>query len=192
MESLLGLFAGLGLAAACGFRVFVPLLVMGIAARTGHLELSSGFAWIAGYPAMITFGAATLAEIAGYYVPWIDNLLDTIASPAAVVAGVMVTSACIVEMDPYLKWTLAIIAGGGAAAVVQGLTATSRAASTATTGGLGNPLLSTVEAGSAAGLALLAVFLAPLAALIVLGLVYWVVKRLFFGRRAAPSESPGG
>src|SRR2546422_4079009 len=109
METLLSICLGIGLSAACGFRVFVPLLVMSIAALSGHLTLAHGFEWIGTYSALIAFAVATCLEIGGYYIPWLDNLLDTIASPAAIIAGTLITASLITGVSPFLKWTLAII-----------------------------------------------------------------------------------
>ena len=187
-EAVLSVMLGIGLAAACGFRIFVPLLVMSIAATAGHLQLSEGFAWIGTWPALIAFAVATGLEIAAYYIPWLDNLLDTVATPAAVVAGVIVVAACVTDMSPYLKWTLAVIAGGGAAGAVQALTVTGRAASTATTGGAANPVVSTVEAGSAAALSTVSVLVPVLAAAVVLTLLGLLVRRIVV-RRARPSAA---
>lgn len=187
-EAVLSVMLGIGLAAACGFRIFVPLLVMSIAATAGHLQLSEGFAWIGTWPALVAFAVATTLEIAAYYIPWLDNLLDTVATPAAVVAGVIVVAACVTDMSPYLKWTLAVIAGGGAAGAVQALTVTGRAASTATTGGAANPVVSTVEAGSAAALSTVSVLVPVLAAAVVLTLLGLLVRRIVV-RRARPSAA---
>jgi hypothetical protein len=162
MEILLSVCLGIGLSAACGFRVFVPLLVMSVASISGHLDLSSGFGWIGTYPALVAFAVATAVEVAGYYIPWVDNALDTVATPIAVVAGIVVAASCITGMSPLLRWTLAIVAGGGVAGAVQGLTATTRVAATAATGGFGNPLVATAEAGGAVALSILAIAL-PLA-----------------------------
>lgn len=145
METVLSICVGIGLSAACGFRVFVPLLIMSIASLSGHLTLAHGFAWIGTYPALLSLSVATCLEIAGYYIPWLDHLLDTLATPASVVAGTIVTASSVGEMSPFLKWTLAVIAGGGAAGLVQGATVMTRAVSTTTTGGLANPLVSTLE-----------------------------------------------
>lgn len=164
IASLVGAVTGVALAAACGFRVFAPLFAMGLAARGGVLRLSADFAWAASDPALCCLGAATAAEIAAYFVPWVDNALDSIAAPAAVVAGVLVTAACAVDMPAWLKWTLALIAGGGAAGAMQLATSVTRAASTALTGGLGNPAFGALESGAAVALAALAIFL-PLLAL---------------------------
>src|SRR5207247_11030604 len=120
MRPLLSFLVGIGLSAACGFRVFVPLLVVSIASYTGHLHLSSGFEWMGSTAALIAFAPATALEIAGYYVPWVDNLLDTIASPAAVIAGTLITASLVAGMRPLLKWALAVIAGGGVAGLVRG------------------------------------------------------------------------
>jgi len=83
METLFSVSAGVGLSAACGFRVFVPLLVMSIASLSGHLPLAHGFEWIGTYPALVSFAVATCVEVLGYYIPWVDHALDTIATPAA-------------------------------------------------------------------------------------------------------------
>src|SRR6266478_5410247 len=149
METFLSVCLGIGLSAACGFRVFVPLLVMSIAALSGHLTLAHGFEWIGSYPALVAFAVATSLEIAGYYIPWVDHLLDTVATPAAIVAGSIVTASFVTDVSPFLRWTLAVIAGGGAAGVIQASTVLVRGASTLTTGGLANPLFATAElAGS--------------------------------------------
>jgi hypothetical protein len=181
METILSLALGIGLAAACGFRIFVPFLVMSIAAHTGHLELAHGFAWIGTTTALVAFVAATLLEVLAYQVPWVDNLLDAAAGPIAVVAGVMVTASAVGDLDPLLRWSLAVIAGGGAAAIVQTVTTGLRQLSSATTLGLGNPLISMAEAGSSLALAVVAI-LAPLlaaalavTALVALGL--WLLRR---------------
>src|SRR5580765_6236286 len=98
MDTLTSIFLGIGLSAACGFRVFVPMLVMSVASLSGHLTLAPGFQWIATYPALITFSVATAVEIAGYYIPWLDHLLDTMATPAAVIAGTIITASMVSGM----------------------------------------------------------------------------------------------
>src|SRR5207302_6709901 len=120
-----------------------------IASLSGHLALAPGFSWVGTYPALITFSVATVLEVGGYYIPWLDHLLDTMATPAAIVAGTVATAAIVTNMSPMMKWTLAIIAGGGAAGIVQGATVVARGISTGTTAGIGNPLFATIElAGS--------------------------------------------
>ena len=135
MQEVLSVILGIGLSAACGFRVFVPLLVLSIAARAGFLTLGSGFQWIGTWPALLAFTVATVLEIGAYYIPWLDHVLDLVTTPAAVVAGTLVMASTITGMDPLLRWSLAIIAGGGAAGAVQAMTGITRLASTATTGG---------------------------------------------------------
>lgn len=188
METVLALLVGIGLAAAAGFRVFVPLLLAGLAQRYGVLPLADSFAWMGSTPALFGFGAATLIEVLGYYVPWVDNLLDTVASPAAVVAGVLLTAGVLTDVDPLLRWTLAIVAGGGTATVFQGLTAGSRGISTATTGGLANPLVSTAEAGISAVLGVLAIVVPVVAVVLVALLLVLVARRTVF-RRPRGAES---
>lgn len=189
METVFSVCLGVALAAACGFRIFVPLLVMSLAARNGMLELAGGFDWIASTPALVILAVATVVEIAAYYVPWLDNALDVAAGPVAVVAGVVVAASAVGEMEPALRWSLAVIAGGGAAGAVQGITTLVRQGSTLTTGGLGNPLVSTVEAAGAAAVALLAVLAPVLAAALLATAIVLAVRWLQRRRRRSAARA---
>jgi hypothetical protein len=188
-ETLLSLALGVGLAAAVGLRVFLPLLVLSVGGMTGYLHLTESFQWLAGWPAVLTLGVATIAEVAAYYLPGIDHLLDVIATPVAIVAGTIAAAAVMTDLPPLVKWTTAIIAGGGAAGLTQGLSALLRVKSTATTGGLGNPLVATGELGGSLLLSLLAVF-APVLALAAVVLCLWIVLR--FARRLLRRSSTTG
>jgi hypothetical protein len=183
---------GVGLAAATGFRVFLPLLIVSAAAYTGHLPLGDSFAWLGTPEAVTMLTVAALVEILAYYIPGLDNLLDALATPAAFVAGTIVSAAVMADLPPLLKWTAAVIAGGGAAGLTQGMTAMVRANSTAWTGGLGNAVVATAELGGALLLPLLALA-APLAALAVVVLVLWLaihlLRRLRRGARQNPQSS---
>jgi hypothetical protein len=184
-ETLLGIAVGIGLSAACGFRVFIPLLVMNLTTLTGHLHLAPGFEWIGSYYATIAFGTATIVEVFAYTIPWLDHILDLISSPTAIIAGMVVTASVVMDISPFLKWTLAIIAGGGAAAIVQGVTVTLRTKSSALTAGAGNVLVSSAELAGSMITALLAIIV-PILCLILLALlcifVIWKMGRLFFRR----------
>lgn len=184
METVLSICVGIGLAAACGFRVFVPLLAMSIASLAGHLNLAPGFQWIGTYPALVTFSVATLLEITAYYVPWLDNLLDTVATPAAIVAGTVVTAAMVSNLSPFLHWTLAVIAGGGVAGLVQSGTVLTRAASTATSGGLANPIVASAELALSGVTSFLAMFVPFLALALIGGAGIFIFRKLW--RRSRP------
>jgi len=180
MDTLLNVALGLGLAAACGFRVFVPFLVMSLAVRGGYLELSSGFAWVGSDAALVAFAIATGLEIAGYFIPWVDNMLDMIASPAAIVAGVVVTAAVITDMDPLWKWTLAVIAGGGLASTTQAVTVAGRGVSSMTTLGFANPAVAAGEAVGSFSLSALAVARPLLALAVGLSIGFLLARQLLF------------
>ncbi len=187
LDADLALSAALGvaLAAAAGFRIFVPLLVMSIAANTGHMSLGESFAWLGTLPALSMLAVAAVIEVIAYYVPGLDNLLDMLAAPAAVIAGIVISAAAMTEFSPMLKWTLAIIAGGGAAGLTQGATTFIRAHSTALTAGIGNPVIATAELAGAAAVSLLALA-APVIALVAIAVVLMLALRLFqkFRRKA--------
>jgi hypothetical protein len=170
---------GLGLAASCGFRVFVPMLVMSIAVRAGQLELTEGWNWLGSWPALTAFAVATVVEICGYYIPWVDNALDTIQTPAAVVAGIVATAACVSQMNPLLQWSTAIIAGGGIAAAVQTGTVLARGASTAATGGVANFVVATVELFMSVVMSVLAIVLPVLATVVLLVIGCFVARRIW-------------
>jgi hypothetical protein len=167
---------GVGLAAATGFRIFLPMLVASIAANTGHLPLAESFAWLGTPTALIVLGVAALAEIFAYYIPGVDNLLDTLATPAALVAGTVISAAVITDLPPMVKWATAIIAGGGVAGLMQSTTALLRAKSTVFTGGVGNPVIATTELGSSLFVSLLALA-APFVALLLVVLFLWLALR---------------
>ena len=168
---------GIALAAATGFRVFLPMLIVSGAANTGHLPLDNSFTWLGTPSALTMLGVAALAEVLAYYVPVIDNLLDTLATPAALVAGTIVSAAVMTDVPPMVKWTAAVIAGGGIAGLTQGLTGMLRAHSTVLTGGLGNSVISTAELGGALLISLLAL-VAPAAAIALVILFLLVAIRL--------------
>jgi hypothetical protein len=187
----LSIALGVGLAAAVGFRVFVPMLVLSVAAYSGHLHLSPGLEWLGTAPAMIMFSITALVEVLAYYIPGLDHLLDTIAAPAALIAGTLVTAAVVTDLPPMLRWSTAIIAGGGAAGLTQGLTSLLRVKSAVFTGGLANPVVSTGELGGALGVSLLALA-SPLLAVALVALFCFfavrMVRRLF---RKRPPGDPG-
>jgi hypothetical protein len=184
MELLLSVCVGLGLAAACGFRVFVPLLVTSIAAHSGHLTLAPSFDWVGSPGALAAFSLATALEISAYYVPWLDNFLDTLATPAAIVAGSVVTASMVTDVSPFLKWSLAVIAGGGVAAVVQTSTVLARGLSLVSTGGMANPIVATAELGGSFLTAIAAV-LAPVLAILLVFTVLGIAAYKFIRRRMA-------
>ncbi len=191
METAVSIALGIGLAAAAGFRVFVPLLALSIAGLTNTLELSQGFAWIGTVPALIAFGTATVMEVAAYYIPWVDNILDSIATPAAVVAGTIVSASVITEISPLLKWVLALIGGGGIAGLIQGATVLARAKSSVVTAGMGNPVVATAELGGSiftTVLSFLAPFITIILVLLVCGVVFASARRMLFGHIGAPRE----
>jgi hypothetical protein len=183
----LSIVLGIALAAATGFRVFLPMLIVSGAAYTGHLQLDNSFAWLGTSSALTMLSVAALAEVLAYYVPVVDNLLDALATPAAFIAGTLVSAAVMTDVPPMVKWTAAVIAGGGVAGLTQGLTGILRAHSTVLTGGLGNSIIATAELGGAVLISFLAL-VAPAAAIALVMLFLLVavrlVRRLFRGAKS--------
>lgn len=177
-EYLLSAALGLALAACSGFRVFVPLLAASIAYRTGYLAPSAGFAWLGSWPALGVLATATVAEMVGYYVPVVDNFLDSLTTPASFIAGTLLMTSSLPELNPVLRWGLGVLVGGGAAGVVQSGTALLRLGSTATTGGLANPVFATVENVLAIFGAVLGLLLPLIMAGLMIVLIVFVLSRL--------------
>jgi hypothetical protein len=177
-ETIISILLGIGLAASVGFRVFVPLFGLSLAAHFGMVPLNENWEWIGSNTALITLGIATVVEIAAYLIPWLDHVLDMITIPLATIAGTAVMVSTIANLDPTLTWALAIIAGGGTATAIKASTSSTRLASTGTTAGLANPVISTVETSTSIGLSALAIFL-PILAVVVVVIIFWILFKIF-------------
>ncbi len=178
---------GISLAACCGFRIFVPLLVASIAAKFNYLPVSAGFEWLGSVPAMVAFAVASVLEMAAYYIPVVDNFLDTLTTPSSMVAGTVIAASSFVDFDPMLKWTLAIIAGGGAAGVIQAGTGLLRLGATKFTAGLGNSAVATTENIFSIGGSLMALAIPVVMLLAVAASIAGVVYLIFFRQKKSVS-----
>jgi len=184
-ETILSIFLGVGLAASVGFRVFLPLFALSLASYFGVWDLNDNWEWIGSLAAVLTLGIATVVEIFAYFIPWLDNLLDSIAVPLAAIAGTAVMVSTVANLDPVVTWSLAIIAGGGTATAIKGAGATGRLASTATTGGLANPVVATLETGTAAVVTVASIFSPILGALLVI-VILLIIFRIY--RKLRPKQ----
>ena len=194
MESLISIALGIGLAAAAGFRVFVPLFALSLASYFNVWPLNEQWQWLASPFALMILAAACIAEALAYLIPWFDNLLDTLAVPLAGVAGTAVMASTMADLNPAVTWALAIIGGGGAAAVIKGVNASGRAVSTVTTGGVANPMFSIWETVSAAFMSFLAIFfpvLAVIAVIIIAFIMYKIWRSVqHFRATSRPETTP--
>lgn len=179
-EILLSVCLGVGLAASAGFRIFIPLFALSVASFFNILPLNEQWIWLASTPALIILAVASICESISYLVPYVDNLLDSLAVPLAGIAGTLVMASTLTDMSPALTWALAIVAGGGSASIIKGASAVGRGASTVTTGGVANPAISVAETGTAIGLSVLSIFLPVLgvvaAVVILVGIIWLAVK----------------
>lgn len=172
---------GIGLSASAGFRVFIPLLVAGLAGKFGWLPLTESFQWMSTWPAIICFGTATAIETAAYYLPVVDNFLDLITTPMAMIAGTLLATSVLPVDNELLKWGTGILMGGGAAGVIQTGTSLLRLFSTKTTAGMANPVVSTTEHVAALGTSMMSVLLPVVTGVLVLLLILYIVVKA--GRR---------
>tara|TARA_R110002049_G_scaffold136614_1_gene296380 strand:- start:746 stop:1315 length:570 start_codon:yes stop_codon:yes gene_type:complete len=180
-ETVISIFLGIGLATSVGFRVFLPLFALSLASYFDVWSLNDNWDWIGSMPALIILGVATLVEIFAYFIPWVDNLLDSVAVPLAAIAGTAVMVSTVANLDPVVTWSLAIIAGGGTATAIKGTSAATRLTSTATTGGLANPLVATVETGTAVVVSTASIFtpiIGAILVIIILAIIFSIYRKL--------------
>jgi Domain of unknown function (DUF4126) len=178
MEALLHVAIGIGLSTAAGFRILVPFLVMGVAAHSGYLKLAPEMAWMGTTPAIIGFAIATALEVLVYFVPIVDNVMDVIELPLAAIAGTILTAAVTADLDPYLRWSLALVAGSSVAGTTEAFMGLSRLASTAAAGPFGNIAVSSAELASSTILSVLSITVPILVIVLLLVLLF-----ITFGRR---------
>ncbi|MBP7173122.1 MAG: DUF4126 domain-containing protein [Cloacibacterium sp.] len=173
-------FIGIGLAAASGFRVFLPMFAVSLASYMGWIPMNESFQWLSGLPTLITTGIATIVEILAYYIPYVDHLLDTASVPLATIAGSVMFASQFADIGTFPQWALALIAGGGTAAAISTGFAGTRVASTATTGGLGNNIIASTETAGAGVMTALSIFVPVIAFIVALVLLIFV---FIFGRK---------
>ncbi|MCB1309162.1 MAG: DUF4126 domain-containing protein [Leptospiraceae bacterium] len=183
LEFLQAFILGVSLAAACGFRVFVPPFIVSVAALLNWIPMADSFAWLDTPEAAIALGLATIIEVIAYYIPWLDNLLDILATPVALVAGTIMLAAQLTELDPVWTWSIAAIVGGGSAGIVQILTVLFRTLSSTLTGGLGNPFISTAEGFLSLASGVLAIVSPYIALILLLSIIFLIGNRVLNRRK---------
>jgi len=187
-EILTAVALGIGLSASTGFRVFVPMLVASVAAHFGILPLSDSFHWMGSWAAIISFGTATVMEIAAYYIPFVDNLLDTITTPLAIGAGTLLMTSVLPVDNELVRWITGFVVGGGAAATIQSGSVVSRLTSSKLTAGAGNPIVSTGENIAALGGSVLSLFIPVIIAALFIIAAFAIFRMLYLWRRRKKRE----
>lgn len=179
METISAVALGIGLSASTGFRVFIPLLVAGLASHFGLFPLGESFEWMRSVPALISFGVAAVVEVLSYYIPFVDNLLDSIAVPLSVGAGTLLMTSVFPAESEWIRWIMGFVVGGGAAATIQSGSAFTRLMSTNFTAGTGNPVVSTGEGVAAAGFSVMSLFIPVLSAIILLIIIILILRFIY-------------
>ena len=181
MNIIAALCLGIGLSAACGFRVFIPPLALSIAAHGGMLQLSSEWEWLGSESAITTLSIAATVEVFAYFIPWVSNFLDSIEILLAPIAGMFMTASTLSmagDFDPTLLWILTVIVGGATAETVELTTSVTRLATSVSTAGMGSPIIGLVEAISSAIISILAISLPILSTLLVIFLLIYGIRRI--------------
>ena len=179
IETISAVALGIGLSASAGFRVFIPLLVAGLASHFGILSLGDSFQWMNSNPALICFGVASILEVLAYYIPFVDNLIDTIATPLSVGAGTLLMTSVFPAESEWMKWVMGFIVGGGAAAAIQSGSAITRLLSSQLTAGTGNPVVSTTEGVAATGFSILSLVIPIFVAILIIVFIVIILRTLF-------------
>lgn len=184
-EYLVPVFLGIGLSAACGLRVFLPMFAVSLLSYFGKLPLTESLQWLGTSPAIILLGVATVVEIGAYYIPWLDHLLDSITIPTSIAGGTLLLASVNPELEPLIKWSVALIAGGGTAGIISVGTAATRLKSTAISGGATNFVVTTLENAGSLFLTLVAFLVPVLAVVLVIGFLYLCVLLIIKVKRTA-------
>lgn len=182
IEQVLVFLVGIGLAASVGIRIFLPILIVSIFAYTGNLTLSTYFTWLGYLPVLVFLVIISVFELLAYYIPWLDNFLDAIEHPLSIIAGVLITGAVITDFNPYLKWLMALLIGGGVAGTINAATGMIRLKVSAESGGKKNFILSSVEIIGAIVLSILSILQPAIAGFITaIGLIYFsfIIRKKF-------------
>lgn len=151
MELLFALCLAVGLGACAGLRAFLPLFLLGLATRMqfpmmGITEAEQAF-WLTSNLALVVLGILAALECMLDMVPVVDSAMDVpnfVLSPIA--GGFMAFS--VLGGDPGMWWFAMVISVLIACLVslpVHTTSTTVRVVSTATTGGVANPVLSLKE-----------------------------------------------
>lgn len=177
------IISGICLSAACGFRIFIPFLILSIFSYTGNIELNEGALWISTIPALIIFSSLTVLEIIGYYIPWIDNMLDLISTPLSIIAGIIILSSLLIDVNPAIKWIFSILFGGVISFNVQLMTVKARALTSVFESGFGNSVFSTIELIAALLISVLAIFQPVISLAILLLLTYLIFRKIILKRK---------
>ncbi|MDD2244056.1 MAG: DUF4126 domain-containing protein [Dysgonamonadaceae bacterium] len=179
VETISAIALGIGLSASTGFRVFIPLLVAGMAAHFGVLTLGDSFEWLGSIPALVCFGVAAIVEVLAYYVPFVDNLLDSIATPLSIVAGTLLMTSVFPSDNEWMKWIMGFVVGGGTAATVQSGTAIARLTSSQFTGGSANNIVSTTEGIASTGVAVMSLIAPVFIGILIIVLLIIILRYIF-------------
>lgn len=182
-EILAAVALGIGLSASVGFRVFIPMLVASVAAHFNIIPLTESFSWLGSWPAMISFGTAAVVEVLAYYIPFVDNLLDTVTTPLAVGAGTLLMTSVLPVDNELMKWIMGFVVGGGAAATMQSGSVLSRLTSSKFTAGTANPVVSTGENVAALGSSVTALLFPVVVAVIFILIAILIFVKLFEWRK---------
>jgi len=185
-ETLSAAAMGIALSACCGFRVSIPMLIAGLSARFNMFQFSDSFTWLASTPALLSLGTASVLEIAAYYIPFIDNLLDSIAAPLSMLAGTLVATSLLPIDHEWLKWIVGIIAGGGGAGLIASGAGLLRLFSSKATLGTGNAVVATTENVSAIGGSILSLLIPVFTAIIFIIIFIYLMKKIIKNFRTSP------
>ena len=186
---LTSLAMGIALSACAGFRVFIPMLAGALAGHFNIVHLPADMAWLSSWSAIALFGTAAVAEIVAYYIPFVDNILDTIAAPLSVGAGTVLAASLLpLGHNDLLRWAVAFLAGGSAAGTIQLGTGLLRLFSSKATVGTGNAVVSTSENAAAISGSALAFMIPVIVAIVLIALIVWIVIKI--GKRLAGKKKP--
>lgn len=175
---LISIFLAIGLSAACGFRVFIPPLTYGLLYKAELVQLDTSWNWIGNDWVVAVLFLAAIIEIFGNLIPWVDNLLDILATPTSIMAGTILSASCLSDISPGLQWILSVTSGVLITGGFQLTTISLRGMSSVFTGGLANPIFSIIEDLISFGITLTIIF-SPIIGIIVIFLIVFLIRKIY-------------
>ncbi|HLR42946.1 MAG TPA: DUF4126 domain-containing protein [Pseudogracilibacillus sp.] len=182
MDTAMAILLGIGLSAAAGFRVFIPLLIVNILAKLSYVTLAENFDWLGSTSATIAVSLAVILELASSVIPVIDNIVKVLATPLAIGAGIILVASFMGGADPTFRWVISIVAGGGTATLTQIVSTTVRGTVNFVTAGAGGIVVTIFETLIAIIVTILSILM-PILSLVFLGVIIYFVMKVMKKRR---------
>jgi len=181
VQAFLSLSMAFGLSTSAGLNAYIPLLTIALVDRLtdGLIDLQGPWVWLSNWWTIGVLAVLLVIEVLADKIPAVDTANDVVQTVIRPAAGAILFAASTraIGLHPVLAAICGVILAGGVHAVKAG----GRPVVTATTGGVGNPILSTLEdilSAVTSFIAVVAPYLVGIFILLVASqIAWWAIKR---------------